>query len=111
MPPDIYSASCDNERIARGVVGRPGCIKLGFFSKIEAWTARHVGRPAHYETKSGLSDRHLDNKIEDELDFDVITELTFSSKENYEKLVAALSDPRSATGSPPTRPTSWIVRR
>jgi hypothetical protein len=36
---------------------------------------------------------HLDNKIEDELDFDVITELTFSSKENYEKLVAALSDP------------------
>ena len=36
---------------------------------------------------------HLDNKVEKELDFDVITELTFSSKANYEKLVAALSDP------------------
>lgn len=37
---------------------------------------------------------HLDNKVGDELDFDVITELTFSSRENYENLVAALSDPR-----------------
>jgi len=37
---------------------------------------------------------HLDNKVETELEFDVITELTFSTKANYEKLVAALSDPR-----------------
>lgn len=36
---------------------------------------------------------HLDNKVESELDFDVITELTFSSRANYDKLVAALSDP------------------
>jgi uncharacterized protein (TIGR02118 family) len=36
---------------------------------------------------------HLDNKLVKELDFDVITELTFSSQENYEKLIAALSDP------------------
>lgn len=37
---------------------------------------------------------HLDNKIEAELPFDVVTELTFDSRENYDKLVAALSDPK-----------------
>ncbi|TGD75725.1 EthD family reductase [Mangrovimicrobium sediminis] len=36
---------------------------------------------------------HLENKAEDAPPFDVITELTFSTRENYEKMVAALSDP------------------
>ena len=36
---------------------------------------------------------HMDNKSENELDFDVVTELTFATKEGYEKIVAGLSDP------------------
>lgn len=37
---------------------------------------------------------HLDNKVEAELDFDVITELTFTDRSGYDQLVAALSDPK-----------------
>jgi hypothetical protein len=37
---------------------------------------------------------HMDNKHEEqELDFDVVTELTFATQEDYDKIVAGLSDP------------------
>lgn len=37
---------------------------------------------------------HMDNKHEEqELDFDVVTELTFKTQEDYDKIVAGLSDP------------------
>ena len=36
---------------------------------------------------------HMDNISEQGLDFDVVTELTFATKEDYEKIVAGLSDP------------------
>ena len=34
----------------------------------------------------------MDNKSENELDFDVVTELTFATKEGYDKIVAGLTD-------------------
>ena len=37
---------------------------------------------------------HMDNKHEEqELDFDVVTELTFATQADYDKIVAGLSDP------------------
>lgn len=36
---------------------------------------------------------HMDNKRVQELDFDVVTELTFETQEDYDKIVAGLSDP------------------
>lgn len=36
---------------------------------------------------------HLDNKADDTPPFDVVTELSFDSRDSYEKMIAALSDP------------------
>lgn len=36
---------------------------------------------------------HMDNISEQGLDFDVVTELTFETQEDYDKIVAGLSDP------------------
>lgn len=36
---------------------------------------------------------HINNKAAGARDFDVVTELTFSSQENYQKMIDALSDP------------------
>ena len=40
---------------------------------------------------------HLDNKVEYDPGFDVVTESTFDSQQEYEKLVATLSDPGTST--------------
>jgi len=49
---------------------------------------RNFLRPSqNYDT------RHLDNKIEAEPDFDVVTELTFETQKAYQKMVDALNDP------------------
>lgn len=57
---------------------------LPFYTK---YRRNYVADIQDYETD------HLDNKAGNTPPFDVVTELTFDCRENYEKLINALSDP------------------
>jgi hypothetical protein len=81
---------------------KPGMSKAAFREYYENNHAPLVSRllPFYEEYyRNFLSDTqdyetgHLENKIENDPGFDVVTELTFATRENYEKMIAALGDP------------------
>jgi hypothetical protein len=82
---------------------KPGLSREEFINYYEQRHAKLVARllPFYSQYKRNYIDpsqvyatRHLDNKASAEPPFDVVTEMSFSSREMYDRMRDALADPK-----------------